>query len=90
MYAWVYIVFAVVVGFFLYVFKRSCSFFTHNQLTFIGIFNQGFHIKLFISGMYNKAEEDAIETQLKERATTFAQELVKVSSSRREKVDLVT
>ena len=31
--------------------------------------------------MYEKAEEDAIETQLKERATTFAQELVKVSSS---------
>ena len=30
--------------------------------------------------MYEKAEEDAIETQLKERATTFAQELVKVSS----------
>ena len=91
MYAWVYIVFAVVVGFFLYVFKRSCSFFTHNQLTFIGIFNQGFHIKLFISGMYNKAEEDAIETQLQERATIFAQELVKVSSDRHKGfLDLVT
>ena len=36
--------------------------------------------------MYEKAEEDAIETQLKERATTFAQELVKVSSSRHERV----
>ena len=40
--------------------------------------------------MYEKAEEDAIETQLKERATTFAQELVKVSASRHEKEDLVT
>ena len=91
MYAWVYIVFAVVVGFFLYVIKRSCSFFTHNQLTFIGIFNQGFHIKYFISGMYEKAEEDAIETQLHERATIFAQELVKVNSAcHRWILDLVT
>ena len=31
--------------------------------------------------MYEKAEEDAIETQLKERATIFAQELVKVNSA---------
>ena len=30
--------------------------------------------------MYEKAEEDAIETQLQERATQFAQELVKVST----------
>ena len=29
--------------------------------------------------MYEKAEEDAIEVQLQERATLFAQELVKVS-----------
>ena len=29
--------------------------------------------------MYEKAEEDAIEIQLQERATLFAQELVKVS-----------
>ena len=36
--------------------------------------------------MYEKAEEDAIEIQLKERATTFAKELVKVSSSRDERV----
>ena len=33
-----------------------------------------------ISGKYEKAEEDAIETQLQERATQFAQELVKVST----------
>ena len=32
--------------------------------------------------MYEKAEEDAIETQLQERATQFAQELVKVSTVR--------
>ena len=30
-------------------------------------------------GMYEKAEEDAIEVQLQERATLFAQELVKVN-----------
>ena len=29
--------------------------------------------------MYEKAEEDAVESQLQERATQFAQELVKVS-----------
>ena len=29
--------------------------------------------------MYEKAEEDAVESQLQERATLFAQELVKVS-----------
>ena len=95
MYAWVYIVFAVVVGFFLYVIKRSCSFFTHNQLTFIGILNQSYHIYYLIihsiSGMYEKAEEDAIESQLQERATIFAQELVKVSSDLHKRVqDLVT
>ena len=32
--------------------------------------------------MYEKAEEDAIESQLKERANHFAQELVKVSTIR--------
>ena len=41
--------------------------------------------------MYEKAEEDAIETQLQERATIFAQELVKVSSDRnKELLDLTT
>jgi len=41
--------------------------------------------------MYEKAEEDAIETQLQERATIFAQELVKVSSDRHNGfLDLVT
>ena len=82
--AWVYIVFAVVVVIFLYVIKRSRSFFTHNQLAFIGISNQGFQIKLFISGMYQTAEEDAIETQLKGRAAIFAQELVKVNTAHHE------
>ena len=32
-----------------------------------------------ISGMYAKAEEDAIEAQLQERANLFSKELVKVS-----------
>ena len=36
--------------------------------------------------MYEKAEEDAIETQLQERATQFAQELVKVSTVRSDTV----
>ena len=42
MYAWVYIVAIVVIGFLFYIFARACSFFTHNQRTFISKFDIGF------------------------------------------------
>ena len=66
MYAWVYIVFAVVNGFFLYVIKRSCSFFTHNQLTFIGNYNIGMEIiDVLIQGCTRKQKKTLLKLNSK-------------------------